>query len=417
MKGSIPIRAVMTQRTRRKRPSAAAAAYSLSLTVLRHPPLAESVAVSALRKGARSRTGVLAHARFQSVRLANSMAQADPEVVAAEDARELAQQLAATRPPIERAIVDLELRFGLDTASFARCLGLPIQLAAGRARSIATTWSNELDPAVLAWLGPAACDELAAILTNAGVWPHTVLLPATGTDGESAEPIEDKDAHSIQIQDLLDVGPAVTEHAQHCHGCAERLKSMTPVRTLVGQQPPDTVPPAVAEAARSSYKRLPGPLPPSIEPRRLELQRLRSVAISAVVAVGLIGGLFGAMAVALNDDEETQADRVARLINAAPASRLLATPTIMNAEAGTAALANSGTESILWHATTSAQWLTVSPTSGRLAPAQSVSIAIDSEATPRSGAAEATIMFTGSDGSTQTIRFEGSNDRSGQDAE
>lgn len=415
------MRGLTVPRSRRRRPGAAAAAYSIALNVLRDPSRAERVAIAALRSGARSRIGVLSHARHIALGEADGAPATGNDELASSDVRQLALQLAGTRQAIERVIVDLEGRYGLDTSSFARTLGLSSERAQERARSVATTWAEQLDPAMMAWLGPGSCSELETILCGRRLWPRSTSSPVhtgeapvvrllpTGTDDVAVtDPamIADPNLEAIDIGMLLESAPAVSEHASHCSTCNERLRLIRPVRTLVGQLPLEAVPPAVAAAAHASRRRLPGGLAPSIEARRIDIHRLRWI-IVALTGVVIVAAAAVGITRAADNSGETQADRVERLLQSASASRLLATPTVMTPATTTAALANNGNEPILWHATTSAAWLSVSPTDGRLGASQSTSIAVTA-APPAfsSGVNNALITFTGSDGSTQTIRYQ-----------
>jgi hypothetical protein len=309
----------------------------------------------------------------------------------------VAQQLAGTRPAVERAVVALEGRYGFDNSSFSKSLGLSPERANERAREIATTWAEQLDPAMMAWSGPGACAELSGILATNGLPLSTTPLPPTGTD-DGALP-----AAAPTVQSLLDIAPVVAEHAKHCSTCGERLRLLTPVRVLVGQNPLEHVPPRVARAARTARRRLPVPLPPSIDPRRFTAAHARGMAIAGlVIACALIIGL-GVVRVA-DRGGETQAQRVQRLVQQAPMSRLLATPSVMTPGSNTADLANNGNDVLLWHATSSVPWLTLSPSSGRLEPNQSISVEVHRNGSVAT--ADAVITFEGSDGSTQVIRFQ-----------
>lgn len=402
---------------RRRRPGTATAAYSLALAVTGDAGKSTAVAITALRRGAGSRTAVMAHARSESIAKASSKASLN-EIVSSSDLRSLADQLASTRPAVERAIVNLELRCGLDTGSFARVLGLTTARALARSRAVAQSWATELDPAMMAWLGPGSCEVLATVLMRESVWPRGADTPMvssvdttgpipilkTGTDGALIEPIASPVAQPITVGALLAAGPAVYEHTQTCDVCAERLRLLTPVRTLVGQYPLVDVPPLVAEAAHTARRRLPAPLPPSIEPRRLDVARLQVPALVITIAVVVIAA---AIAIIANSGggRPSQASRVAKLVNSAPASRLLATPTIITPSVKTAALANNGTQVINWHASSNQPWITLSPSSGRLQPSQSISIAVKASA-PTSGVTDATITITGDDGSVQTLKYD-----------
>ena len=386
-------------------------AYSHAFAVLGDSAEAERVAIAALRKGAHSRVAVLAHARHLAIQRATSSKATAGTIVAA-DLRDVAAQLSGTRPAVEQAIVDLELRYGLDTASFARVVGLANDRAAERASAVAAAWNNTLDPALMAWLGPGSCPSLESLLSSQRLWPRNdgvspsgapnLQLAATGTD-PAPRPIANLQAAPLLLNQLLEVAPLVAEHASDCEVCEQRLSLMTSVRTVTGQSPPDVVPPAVAAAARAARRRLASPLPPSIEPHRLDLGRLRTMLVAAAgaLAIGLLG--WGIVA-SVTDNTDTQDERVARLLET-PRSQLLGTPSVITPDTKTAALANNGDEPISWRASSTAAWLTLQPTSGRVAPAQSISIAITANP-PTRGDSSAVVTITGEDGSRQTLRYE-----------
>jgi hypothetical protein len=404
--------------TRRHRPSASAVAYSHALAVTKNALVAESIASSALRRGAHSRLAVIAHARHQSLEHARRTPPPQSDDIAAGELRSLATQLAATRPPMERAIVDLELRYALDPSSFARVLGLTNQRAQQRSEAITQTWADALDPAVMAWLGPASCSELGALLTQAQLWPRSAhapivssvdstgpvpLLP-TGTDGIAIETESIPAPVSVvSVSALVNIATDVREHAGKCELCNERLRMLTPVRTLIGQTPIESIPTSVADAAKTAFRRIPTPLPPSIEPHRIDVSRLRVPAftvgaLAATIAVGIV-------LVNRNDnDEPSQADRVAKLVDSPSFSNLLATPSIVTADTKTASLANNSESPLNWQATPSVPWIIVKPSTGNLRPAQSISIDLQSEEPP-SNQSDAEIVILGSDGSRQVLRY------------
>ena len=288
------MKGVVAPRLRRHRPGAAAIAFSHALAVLGDPVKAEKVAVSALRKGAHSRIAILAHARFMALDLARGADLEAKAVPVASDLRLAAAQLAGTRPPLERAIVDLELRYGLDATSFARVLGVSADRAAERSAAVAAAWSDNLDPAMMAWLGPGSCPDLQVVLSNAGVWPrhsstgeHSSGLAATGTDNRAATlgPSIEIEPSILLVRELLSVAPAVAAHTDVCEVCGQRLALLTPVRTVVGQSAPGSVPSQVTGAARAARRRLAGPLPPSIEPRRIDVARLRTALFLSLIHI------------------------------------------------------------------------------------------------------------------------------------
>jgi hypothetical protein len=177
-----------------------------------------------------------------------------------------------------------------------------------------------------------------------------------------------------------------------------------PVRTLVGQSPVENVPASVGEAAKNAYRRIPTPLPPSIEPHRIDLSRFRVPTFAAAGTIAVVA--VGIVLVAGRDQggDPSQADRVAKLVDAPVAVNLLATPSIVTPEIKTASLANNGPSTMTWNATASASWIRLTPNSGNLQPAQSISIAVDAEL-PTTGPTDGTITITGSDGSRQTLKF------------
>lgn len=394
MKRVIPLRGLntgglITPRSRGHRPSSAAIAYSLALSVLRREPEAELVAINSLRKGSHSRICVIAHARSQSLQRLGEFVITPPEELAANEVRDLAIQLTGTRPGLERAIVDLELRYSLDANNFARALGVSTERALELSKNIAATWAEELDPAMLAWLGPGSCSELQTILVEHGVAQES-----------------DQSRPDMSIGELLGVVPSVSLHATSCTACTERVRMMVSVRNVVSQLPIETVPSLVAKAAHSSKRRLPNPLPPSIEPKRIDLSRTRSLVMSgSAIALVALSGIVGVTLVADRNDDQ-QKNRVAQLVKSAPASQLLGTPSIITPKTTTAAIANNGNEVILWHATSSAPWLTLEPSRGRLGPAQHVTLAVKKLESSMNDKEDVVVTINGSDGSVQVLRYE-----------
>src|SRR5688572_28475584 len=100
-------------------------AYAHACAVLGPGDAAIEVAVTAVRRGGRSRWAVLGHAREGALARAGGVEGPDLDAAAPEDLTELAARLASTRPAIERVVADLESRHDLDLAGFARALGVP----------------------------------------------------------------------------------------------------------------------------------------------------------------------------------------------------------------------------------------------------------------------------------------------------
>jgi hypothetical protein len=404
---------------RRHRPGAATSAYSLALALTGDAQKAETIAIVALKKGAGSRIAVTSHARHECLSAAQSPTTGATDPIRCSDLRELAQQLALSRPPVERLIVELDARLTLDVSSSARVLGLPVDRTKERLQAVSSTWARELDPAMMAWLGPGSCPELASVLRSYAVWPRasdtplissvdsTGPLPVlrTGTDATLVAPeFEPEMPHAVTLEQLLTVAPAVHNHAQGCSVCSERLRLLTPVRTLIGQTPLEEVPPRVVEAARSARRRVPAPLPPSIERRRLDYKRLALPAfgVAATLVIALVG--FAAYE-ATTGNKPSQASRVAKLVKDAPVSHLLGTPTVITPGITTADLADTGDQVVSWNASTNVPWIQLTPISGRLSPSQSVSISVVANPPPTS-AGDAVITIKGDDGSVQVLRYD-----------
>ncbi len=374
---------------RRRRPGSAAAAYSHALAVTRQEDESELIAATALKRGAHSRIAVLAHARHLALQKTGSSIPTDSNTPAGNDLLSLAWQLAGTRPALERAVVDLELRYSLEPPAFGMALGLTTERAAERSAAAQSAWASSIDPAMMAWLGAGSCAELAQILIRLEVFPDTA--------GET-------DAIRITIGTLLRAAPDVLAHSSLCVTCAERLKAMTPVHTLVGNRGLDYVPGAVAIAAKVARHRLASPLPPSIEPRRFDIARARTVIWTALIALGIAGAFW----LAFNEfsGKADQSERVARLVEAPASSRLLATPTIVTPNVKTAALANTGVAPIRWRVQTSASWLSVEPPQGTIQPSQNIALVVKAGMPPAGAPNDATISFFGDDGSTQVLRYD-----------
>lgn len=406
---------------RRRRPGAAASAYAFALAVLRSGHPAEVVATTALRRGTHSRTAVLAHARHLALSRPEDVAATDHALPVPYDLRAVADALVGTRPPVERAVIDLQARHGLDVNSFAKTLGLSPERAEERATAVAATWADELDPAMLAWLGPGSCDGLGGILATHHLWPRSAEFPVvasidstgpvpifpTGTEGVLATPAP-SGSTVVTIGSLLDVAPVVRAHIRACATCTDRLRGLTPVRALTSQVPLPPVPPSVATAARAARHRLPTALPPAIEPKRFDLSRLRLPA-SAGLGIAAVALVAAAALSSLNREpssDDVRAARVQQLLQAPPASQLLATPSVLTPGAQTAQIANVGPEPLSWRATTTAPWLTVSPSQGRLKPTQSISLNVTADPDRATSAVDAQIVVVGDDGSRQVIRFD-----------
>ena len=357
-------------------------AYSHALAIVGDTATAERVALAGLRRGGRSRTLVLAHCRHVGLTLAPAP---DRDGFAATgDLPTLARQLAFSRPAVERCIVDLDARLGVDRARLARVLGLPPAAAAARAAEVQLAWERELDPVVLAAMGPGQCMTLAEILAAADLWP--------GEEGDEPPP--------VTVAALAAAGPDVAEHAAGCSLCGDRLRAMVSVRTLLAQQPQEPAPAAV----RAAVARLRSPTaPPALGQTSNVATRQRLVRlVVAIAALVLVGALMLRFADSSDDDE-----------GAAPGPPVGSTSTdLVLAAAATAlptqaTLRNDGDEAISWTTASDTEWVVASPRTGTLEPGERVRlrIAADTVRAPE-GQSRPTITVTGDDGSAAVARFD-----------
>src|SRR3954469_6121833 len=122
-------------------------AYTHCRALLGSDPVAVDHAVLAVRRGGRSRSAVLAFARATSLPLAQSRWPLSAEAVLAAPVPTalplVAPVLAATRPPGERAVIDLGLRHGLDRSGVGRAFGLSPGAAAERVAAVRAAWAAD----------------------------------------------------------------------------------------------------------------------------------------------------------------------------------------------------------------------------------------------------------------------------------
>src|SRR4051794_11453063 len=90
-------------------------AYAHTRSVLGDGDGAVEAGAIAVRRGGRARGAVLGHARAEALaRAAGGASGTELDADAPDALAALGVVLAATRPPVERAIVDLDTRHGLD---------------------------------------------------------------------------------------------------------------------------------------------------------------------------------------------------------------------------------------------------------------------------------------------------------------
>lgn len=389
----------------RRRPSATAIAYALASTVLRDESLASEIAITAIKKGGVARVGILAHARHSSLAALGLTTPVDPHTtIAASHARELAWQLAGVRPGAERAIVDLDVRYGLDSASFARALGLTTTRAGVLAREVEEMWATHLDPALLASLGAAGCEVFEQILLEAGIPAgHALADPPTGEismHGGTTSSTHEIEGDGVLLTVLLAAAPAVLQHASGCEQCAGRLRSMTSVRMLNGHRPIPDVPASVGAIAAHARRRIGAPPPPSFERHPLDRVRLLWLGVAVIVVITVGSAVLGTYQ-AFESHRDTS-DRIARLVDSPTATDLQVSPDELGPARTTFTVRNGGTRAMLWNAVPTASWLRADPTNGRLEPGHSVTVTVNADSLQKSDAA---ITVTSGSSEQQVIRY------------
>jgi hypothetical protein len=364
-------------------PDLADHAYGHCLAVLLHPHLAEEAAREALRRGPRTATAVLAQARYLALAGGEGgeggEVQVGPIDLGSAELTEVARQLTAGRPSVERAIVDLHGRHGLDRLRFARTLGLEPTTAAARAAAVAETWAASLDPALLARLGPGDCEGLAEVLA-------------------AGPPI-------TTIESLLAVAPHVAGHVDGCEACRDRLRAMISVADLVSGIPLEAAPPTVrAVLQRSSRRRRrAAALPPPLEPDRGRRARRHLVAAAAVAGVVAAVAIAGT-AMADHLSRASSADRVQALTKVPAVDALAVDRATISVPGGTFVLMNLSGRLLHWRADSPVGWLSLDPSSGNLQPRGQARLRARLQGGAPEGQATVVVAITGDDGSVTAVR-------------
>jgi hypothetical protein len=371
-------------------------AWSHAVAVLGDPGLASEVARTAVRRGGRSRSGVLAHARHEALAVASPPVDPTDEP-APDDLVELARQLAASRPAVERAIVDLDTRHGLDRAGLGRALGLNPADAGTRASEVFLAWERDLDPALLARLGPLRCEGLAELLEGAELWQRP---PSEEVEGGAPVTVAVQPA---TVARLLEVASAVGTHAETCAVCRDRMKSMVSVRSLLGQAPLERAPTEVRGAAWGSRLRRPIP-PPPLEPGGHSGPPLWARVVTTIAV--LVALVTGGVAVAGNDDGAGEAERVGRLTQLPVGGTALAVQpaSIEGATLRPVRLSNTSERTITWRVEASEPWLQVEPSAGDLPPGERTTLALTLGPDAPEGEVRGSFTILGNEGSSTVVR-------------
>ncbi len=344
----------------------AASAFGHCLAMTRDEEVATRLAVVAVRTGGRTLGVVLGHARHQA--LAAVAAEQPPPAALRPGAgpADVAWALAATRPPLELALVDLSGRHGLGRAGLGIALRMTPSAAAERVAAVARSWDAELDPALLASLGPGDCEGMAGVLAG---------RPMAGAD------------------DLLAVAGDVADHTTGCPACADRQRAMASVRQLLAGTPLPEPPWQVAVAASGSRLQPPVP-PPALQPggRGRGLRRL-----GVTIVVVALGGAAALVTVAGGDDGGREKSLMALTRLPSDTGSLQLVPAEVPPAAGQVALTNRSGAAVAWEATGDAPWLEVTPPSGQLEPGAEQVLVL--RGSPPEGDVLASVRVTGDDGS------------------
>ena len=364
---------------------------------------AVEVAVWAVRRGGRSRWAVLGHARDGVLARAGEASAVDLDAAVPEDLTDLAAKLAATRPAIERVIVDLEARHDLDRGAFARALGLPVAHAGARSAAVSADWQQQLDPVVLARLGPGGCEALTAILDRHH--PHDRPLRSSPPGEVDNSEVDEAGEAVATLRELIEVGPAVADHAAGCELCGDRLRSMVSVRTLLAQRSVhDTAPVAVRAAAAPSRLRRPSP-PPPLEPEPLGRRWLRPVATTAAaLLVALAGGVVTAEVRDDDGDDRRQVEALTRVPDTGSALTV-APAAIEGTLPPPVELTNRSDVAVEWEAEADVTWLRIEPADGALEPGATTELRVAVTSSAPEGPARAAVRISGADGSAAVVRL------------
>lgn len=336
---------------------AADVVFAHCLAVIGDRGVAEDAARVAFLRAGPWRSTLLAHARHEALRRAETGAGGPDYGRLAPDAdvTMVAHALAFSRPPFERAMIDLRSRTGADRAALGRALGLPPAVATDRAAFVAEGWDHDLDAALLAYLGPGECEELATVLG--------CELPPDD-DGPAEKPPY---VPRPTVDGLLALAPAVAAHTAECAVCLDRRRAMASVRTLFTLSPLTDTPSSVrAEARRSRMRRPVGP-PPGIEPQGRAAQRW--IRLVAAAAAALLVAGTGTAIVVRRDAGTAGKDPVGDLTKVARGPLSLAVATTPLGPSATAIrIRNDAAHPVRWRAAPTAGWVALSPSEGTLSP-------------------------------------------------
>lgn len=356
-------------------------AYGHALAMLGDPDAAAAVAITALRRAGRARGLVLAHAREQAVAGAT---RAEPVDIASLqtvvlDLPALAATLASTRPPEERAALDVRARTSGDLALLGEALGMRPTDAADKCNEIAELWERTLDPAMLAFSGAGECETLAEIL---------------------------QDADTETVAGLLAVAPAIHAHAQEDTACGDRLRAMAPVRSFFSDTGVE-VPDEVREAGRISRTKRPSAAPvPLFGSAAPATERVRGVItprrVAAALALLLAAGT--AIGIATRDTSPSELTKLTELAND---DALVLAPAQVSGSVAIIEVRNTTDRAVAFTATASEPWVHIATPKSRVAARGTRSLTLTALDSAPEGVIRATInvMTLGGAGAVEEIEW------------
>lgn len=260
---------------------------------------------------------------------------------------------------------------------------------------------DQLDPALMAWLGPGACPELAAVLEAEEAGGEGDALPVTGPRA-------------------LELAPSVRAHTEACPACSDRLRAMVSVADLLAREAEDGPGAPSAGTAGTDGSASPGggagagatagggnaedrsgrPRPRRGGPLRQRARLVAAIAVGAAGAAAVAYLAWPSPATPASDGAGGSVGALSRVPEGG--SALVLTPAATSS--GALRLSDVGDRTVSWQATSTAPWLRVAPTSGRLVPGQSVGLVLNVVGAPVSGL-RATVTVNGNDGSVAAAQY------------
>lgn len=362
-------------------------AYAHACAVLGPGEDAAEAAAAAVHRGGRALWAVLGHVRHEALVRARKAPTVDLDGETPQDLTELAVLLAASRPPLERVVVDLDGRHALDRIGFARALGLSPAAAGARAATVFSQWQLLLDPAILARLGSGGCEGLEAVLSppaSLEVYPSSEMVAVPPT-----------------LRDVLEAGPAVIDHTAGCAACSDRLRAMVSVRTLLAQRPIETAPESVHIAAASPRSRRVSAGPP-LEPQSRTRRRPRPTTVAAMVIVLVVIG--GITRETFRRNRPTSSLKALTIVPAGGNSLVVTPSKVEGLNPPPVVLSNRSERELRWEAMSDASWLRVLPADGRLAPGGTSTLRLTVSPDAPEGELKAAVRIAGVDGSVGVVR-------------